>query len=316
MDDLFTPGVKKTAASALRAFVPTLIYVFAIVFAFVGAYASFQLTMQNIIAAVVFILLVFLMYGYEFQNHAKNGITKYSDQYDKEREKYETEREITVERDYTEIDKWVEKQMIADLESRRRRIVTPYMKYDVYLRDYLGKTRKEVLSKSASLPKRYQKALLKANRQTAKKCSSDFLLASNAKIGENVRDQKKYGAKLAWKTVSALLPKVVLSFIAASLYVVMYGDPREAILKLLAQLVSLTLTMISARNNADIYVQRETYLIQYKRELLHKFNTTTTEEPPIDQTQLLNSTRADMEVCDNKLREQPASQKSPFREDH
>lgn len=275
MDDLFTPGLKSKAKNAFAMSVPFLIMVFTIIYTFVtGGDATLSMTVNNIVSSVIFCLLVVFMYVSVFSNCVKTAEDKYADKYEAALKAYEDERRITVERDYTDIEKWIEQQMLDELEARRRRIVTPFVRYDVYLREYFGKTRKEVVAKTKQLPRRYRAAILKANRQRAKKCSSDFLLASNHKIASDVRDQKRYSIKIAGKTVGTLAPKFLLSFIATTITVVVYYDPAAAIVKLILQLISLSTTAMSAKSTADVKVQRETYLLDYKRELLHKFNNT------------------------------------------
>jgi len=275
MDDLFTPGLKSKAKNAFAMSVPFLIMVFTIIYTFVtGGDATLSMTVNNIVSSVIFCLLVVFMYVSVFSNCVKTAEDKYADKYEAALKAYEDERRITVERDYSDIEKWIEQQMLDELEARRRRIVTPFVRYDVYLREYYGKTRKEVVAKTKQLPRRYRAAILKANRQKAKKCSSDFLLASNHKIAGDVRDQKRYNIKIAGKTVGTLAPKFLLSFIATTITVVVYYDPAAAIVKLILQLISLSTTAMSAKSTADVKVQRETYLLDYKRELLHKFNST------------------------------------------
>jgi len=275
MDDLFTPGLKSKAKNAFAMSVPFLTMVFTIIYTFVtGGDATLSMTVNNIVSSVIFCLLVVFMYVSVFSNCVKTAEDKYADKYEAALKAYEDERRITVERDYSDIEKWIEQQMLDELEARRRRIVTPFVRYDVYLREYYGKTRKEVVAKTKQLPRRYRAAILKANRQKAKKCSSDFLLASNHKIAGDVRDQKRYNIKIAGKTVGTLAPKFLLSFIATTITVVVYYDPAAAIVKLILQLISLSTTAMSAKSTADVKVQRETYLLDYKRELLHKFNST------------------------------------------
>jgi hypothetical protein len=181
------------------------------------------------------------------------------------------------------------------------------MRYDIFVAEYLGKTRKECLAKSKDLPKRYQKAILRANRAKPKRCTTDYLLSSNAKLGEGARSAKRYEARLIGKTAISLVPKLFLTFVAATVVVAVYFDFKTAIIKLLLQLCSLTTTVIAARDNGDLYVERETYLLQYKRELLHKFNT---EETAVVQERLLNGVQNSVDVCDRELRPEHGSQES------
>ena len=172
MDDLFTPSAKKRAANIAKSSVPILIYLFTIAFTFIsGGYATLSLAKQNLVTAVIFGLLILFMYGSVFTNRIKAENGRWAEKYGAELSLYEAERETTVLKDYTEIDKWIERQMLDELESRRRRIITPYMRYDIFVAEYLGKTRKECLEKSKDLPKRYQKAILRANKAKPKRCS-------------------------------------------------------------------------------------------------------------------------------------------------
>lgn len=316
MDDLFTPSAKKRAANIVKSSVPILIYLFAIAFTFIsGGFASLSVAKQNLVAAVIFGVLILFMYGSVFSARTKSEDGRWAAKYADELTRYEAERETTVQRDYTEIDRWIEKQMLADLDSRRRRIVTPYMRYDVFESEYLGKTRKECLEKSALLPKRYQKAILRANRAKPKKCSTDYLLSTNGKLGEGARSAKRYEARLIGKTAVSLVPKLFLTFIAATITVAVYFDFKTAIVKLILQLCSLTTTALAARDNGDLYVERETYLLQYKRELLHKFNTEDLK-PTNAETRLFDSPRDGVEILHTELRDKPGSQAGLDSEDH
>ena len=316
MDDLFTPSAKKRAANIAKSSVPILIYLFTIAFTFIsGGYAALSLARQNLVTAVIFGLLILFMYGSVFTNRIKADNGRWAEKYGAELSLYEAERETTVQRDYTEIDKWIERQMLDELESRRRRIITPYMRYDIFVAEYLGNTRKECLSKSKDLPKRYQKAILRANKTKPKRCTTDYLLSSNAKLGEGARSAKRYEARLIGKTAISLVPKLFLTFVAATVVVAVYFDFKTAIIKLLLQLCSLTTTVFAARDNGDLYVERETYLLQYKRELLHKFNSEETN-PPNAETRLFNSPRPGVEILHTELRDEPGSQEGLDGEDH